>query len=572
MLLELSIENIVLIKRLQLEFKQGLSTLTGETGAGKSILLDSLNLALGRRAETRLLRAGASSGQVTASFELKQDDPNLADINAILESAGIDQIEDQAASTLLILRRKLEANGKSAAYLNDRAISIGLLRQIGDLLLEIQGQDDRHGLMNPATHAGLVDRYGNLQANALNCANAYHQWRDISKQLSDHKEKFELAIRERDFLSHAVEELEDFSPEPEELAQLEEQYALLKHAGKLSEAFQAAQFNLEQHDGAESKLIKGLRGLERVSGQAGERLTPILQALERALSELTEASSLIREFTDDMVDHAQQLQQIETRLFKLKELARKYQCPEDALCERLAEFKEQLQSLLYGEDQIASLTAQVTDSRAAFEQIATSLSNLRQAAASKLEIAVNAELPALKLNAARFSVHFDPLPLEAYQAAGAERILFHIVTNHGATPGPMQKIASGGELSRILLALKVALAGVGSAPTLIFDEVDSGIGGATAAAVGNRLSRLSKQAQILVITHSPQVAARGDQHYQVKKQSSNGDSPDQAGDITSSVIKLDHQARIDELARMLSGESINDAARAAALQLLSENE
>jgi len=552
MLTGLTIRDIILIDRLNLTFPSGLSVLTGETGAGKSILLDSLGLALGRRSEARLVRPGAERASVTAEFELPPKHP----AHTILEENDI-PVEDR-----LILRRSVSPDGRSKAFVNDEPASIGLLRAIGECLVEVQGQFDQHGLMDPTTHIDLLDAYGGLAAERGALAVAHDRWQAAQRALDDASAKAAAARKEEDYLRFVSSELDKLEPKAGEEEELAEQRSFLQNAEKLSDAISTANGHLSGASGVEEALGQARRALERVASMAGERLNDALSGLDRAAVELDEASSALNRIGSDLNADPNALENIEERLFALRDAARKHGCSVDDLPAKSIEFAERLALIDAGEERIAMLTEQAKESLAAFRSAAANLSIKRRDAAGRLDTAVNAELPPLKLERARFTTQLDDLSEEKWGRLGCDQVGFNVTTNPGMPGGPLEKVASGGELSRFLLAIKVALAEVGTVPTLVFDEVDSGVGGATAAAVGERLGRLSERLQVLVVTHSPQVAARGAAHWRVAKESRDDGKP------ATIVNSLNPHDRREEVARMLAGADVTEEARAAADKLL----
>lgn len=551
MLTGLSIRNVVLIDRLDLSFSDGLSVLTGETGAGKSILLDSLGLALGARAETRLLRPGTDRGSVTATFQISKAHP----ANALLDEHGL--LVDET----VILRRTIGADGRTRAFVNDESVSVNLLHRIGESLVEIQGQFDERGLMNPTNHRDLLDAFGDTEQARQDVRDAHQAWRDTIAQHKKLLEAAETARRDEDYLRTSLEELDQLEPAVGEEKQLAEKRSLLQNAESVATALNAAFDELDGDDAAESRLRAALAHVDRIADKTGDVLDGTRGTLERAISETLDAMALLRGFADSVELDGQDLDAIEERLFTLRSIARKHGIDVDdlpLLRERIAErFK-------LVEDQTEALAAmekRERESQDAYLSAARELSRMRKDAAKRLDKAVNAEFPPLRLDKASFVTSIEELPSGAWGPEGVDRVSFLVTTNPGAPPGPLSRVASGGELSRFMLAIKVALAAVNATPTLVFDEVDSGVGGATADAVGVRLARLADKVQILVVTHSPQVAARGNTHLRVEKR-------DAADLAVTGVDRLDEQARREEVARMLSGREITDEARAAAGRLL----
>jgi DNA repair protein RecN (Recombination protein N) len=551
MLLSLTIRDVVLIDRLDLGFSPHLSVLTGETGAGKSILLDALGLALGARAESGLVRHGAAQAIVAAEFDLA---PGHA-ARAILSEQGF------AVEDTLVLRRVVNADGRSRGFVNDQPAGVGLLKQLGDTLVEIQGQFEQRGLLDPANHRALLDAFAADPAIGATVAARWHSWRAAQRARAEAEASVAKARDDEEWLRHAVAELDRLHPEPGEETRLAERRSLLTHRAHVAEAMDAAWTDLNGHRGGARALNAAAHQLERARDKAGGKLDPTIGALERAIIELTEAIAQLEaarradEADDDRLDA------VEDRLYALRGMARKHGVAVEALPGLQAELAARLAAIEDGGASLARLAAEAERARAGYIAAAALLSERRRRAAEQLDRAVQAELGPLKLDRARFRTLLAPLGEAEWGPDGTERVAFEIATNPGAAPGPLAKIASGGELSRFLLALKVVLARVSSVPTIVFDEVDSGIGGAVAAAVGDRLARLGHELQVLVVTHSPQVAARGAQHWRVAKH--------QADKATVTRVEpLDPSARREEIARMLSGASITAEARAAAESLL----
>lgn len=551
MLTALSIRNIVLIDRLDVAFAEGLSVLTGETGAGKSILLDSLGMALGARSEGRMLRAGVERGSVTATFQVPEGHP-LVDLL---------RKQDLPADSTIMLRRVLSDDGRTRAYVNDEAISIGLLRQLGDSLIEIQGQFDERGLLDRGTHRALLDIYGKHAKKKSDLATAFNAWRAAEERRRDAEADAAQSREDEEYLRHSLSELEKIGPVAGEEQQLADNRTMLQNAEAVLTGLDAAYAELAGDAGAESRLQSAVGQLSRTAEKAAGRLDPVTAALDRAVAEIQDAMQSLREVANDLNLDRGDLDSIEERLFALRDAARKHGIQVDdlpLLQERLA---ERLSMLDDQTGTIATLKKDEAKARERYVAAAKSLSAARQKAAKKLDATVNTELPPLKLDKAKFATLIEPLDEGSWTVEGMDRVSFQISTNPGAAMGPLSQIASGGELSRFLLALKVALAETGPTPTLVFDEVDSGVGGATADAVGERLLRLSQNLQVLVVTHSPQVAARGDTHLRVEKLDS--------GDVAvTKVEQLEMEDRREEVARMLSGREITDEARAAATRLL----
>jgi DNA repair protein RecN (Recombination protein N) len=550
MLTRLVIQDVVLIDRLVLDFVPGLNVLTGETGAGKSIVLDALGLALGARADTGLVREGTTQASVAAEFE-------LADA-ALLADIAVEQNLD--LSTQLILRRSLSADGKSRAYVNDQPIGVTLLKRIGDRLLEIHGQFETYGLLNARTHRGILDNFAGLLPMQQQTAAAFAAWQQAVAEHEQALKRRAQAEAEEDFVRAAAAELAELAPQPGEIDQLTKQRASLQHRDKLLEALQQADTLLQSDRGALTQLTQAARAIGKMADKLAS-LNELLAALDRATDAASEAAQQAEKLLGDLTQSDDTLQTIEDRLFTLRAVARKHSVQPEALPQLREDFAQQL-ALLGGQgDHLTRLAKQVTITRAAYVKLAQELSAKRQKSADALAKQVMKELPPLKLERARFMVTVEALPEAQWNADGIDKVSFMAATNPGAAAGPINKVASGGELSRFMLALKVVLAQSDPVPTLVFDEVDAGIGGATAAAVGERLARLGEQVQVLVVTHSPQVAARGQHHLQVHKQ-------DKTKRPTTIVKLLESAERIDEIARMIAGSEVTPAARAAAEELI----
>jgi DNA repair protein RecN (Recombination protein N) len=550
MLTGLNIRDVVLIEALDLDFRAGLGVLTGETGAGKSILLDSLGLALGMRADSGLVRQGAAQAVVTASFELADPAP----VAALLAENGL----DFDPSEPLLIRRIVKADGGSRAFVNDSPASAALLRELGAFLVEIHGQHDDRGLLNPRGHRALLDTFGRLDTEAV--ADAHRAFRAAEEELAAAREEQENAARDREWLEHAVAELTALAPEPGEEEQLAERRGSMQRGEKIAGELQAIADLLDGSDGALTRLRQAARVLERIADDH-PALTESLAALDRALIEGGTTQEKVDEAAEALAFDPAALEADEARLFELRGLARKHRVQPDDLAELTQTLAARLARIEGGEDTIHHLEAALAQTETAYTEAAEALSAARTAAAARLDTAVATELAPLKLDAARFRTVVDSLPRDQWAASGRDRVEFEVSTNPGAPFAPLIKIASGGELSRFILALKVALAEEGGARTLIFDEIDRGVGGAVASAIGERLHRLAADAQLLVVTHSPQVAARGGHHLLIAK------SHD--GLVTRTGVRaLDDDARREEIARMLSGAQITDEARAQAERLL----
>jgi DNA repair protein RecN (Recombination protein N) len=554
MLISLAIRDIILIERLDLEFEGGLCALTGETGAGKSILLDALGLALGGRAERGLVRRDAAQGAVTAVFALPAD----RGVAARLDAHGL------AGEDTLVLRRLVGADGRSRAFVNDQPVSTGLLRELAALLVEVHGQHEQQALLEPAVQRRLLDAYGRLEAPLQAVREAHARWREAERARAALEAEVERAASEEAYWRHAFDELEQLAPEPGEEESLAAARTRLMNREKLAEGIGEALGSLRGSGGAEATLRAARRALERVLAAAGDLLEPAAGALERARVELDEAAAALERAGQELDLEGDRLEGIEERLFALRAAARKHRVPVDELPQLRDEMAARLARIDAGSERLTAAREAAREARAAFAACAAALSEGRRAAAARLAAAVMAELAPLKLDKARLTVRLVPLPEAEWSGEGAERVGYEIATNPGEEPGPLAKIASGGELARVMLALKVVLARVDSTPCLVFDEVDTGIGGATADAVGERLAQLAAAAQVLVVTHAPQVAARADHHWRVEK-------VERRGQARVAVTRLGADARREEIARMLAGARITEAARAAADSLIRES-
>jgi len=551
MLVGLSIRDVVIIDRLDLGFASGLSVLTGETGAGKSILLDALGLALGERSEQALIRTGADRAVVTASFEIPDGHP----LRSRLTEQGLD------ADGPIVLRRVLGRDGRSRAFVNDQATSIGMLRQIGETLVEVQGQFEQRGLLNTATHRGILDAFAGHAPLVEATRISHAAWRKAEKVLAEAEAAMAEARADEEYLRHALHELDRLAPVAGEEAKLAESRATLMSREKLADALELARAEVAGNDNVEDTLRKAQAHLERAGEEGTRFFASIIEILERATAEAAEASRALRSASIAIEGDAGSPEEIEERLFALRDLARKHRTDVDKLPALRETLAERIAGLDNRRDNVGRLEKSLAEARAAYVAAAQALTASRQYAAKRLDLAVSKELAPLKLDKASFRTALDPLGELDWGADGADRVAFEVSTNPGAAMGPLRKIASGGELARFMLALKVVLAQSSPVPTLIFDEVDAGVGGATAAAVGARLDRLSRAVQVLVVTHSPQVAARGQHHLRVTKS--------EAGPaVTTQVDALVSATRREEIARMLSGHDVTDEARAAADRLI----
>jgi DNA repair protein RecN (Recombination protein N) len=549
MLVQLAIRDIVLIDRIELAMGSGLTILTGETGAGKSILLDAFSLALGGRGDGGLVREGQSQGQVTAVFDLPADHP------ALLAAAA----QDLPSDGELILRRVQMADGRTRAFVNDEPVSAQTLRAIGRALVEIHGQHDERALVDTAVHRGLLDAFGGLEAQASTVRDEFDAWRAIGRERGQEEARVEAARREAEFLRHAHAELVAFAPAPSEEAMLAERRTAMMQAEKVAGELRDAALALGGEHAPVASLGGILRRLERRAPQAPALIEPAVAALGTALDALDRAQTAIEDALAACAFEPAELERIETRLFALRGLARKHQVTSAELPELIEKFGRDLAALDESEARLVRLGAAEGEAETAYRQEAALLSAARLKAAAGLDEAVNCELAPLKLEHARFMTQISP---EASGREGVDRVEFWVQTNPGTRPGPLMKVASGGELARFLLALKVVLADRGSAPTLVFDEIDSGVGGAVADAIGQRLARLAERVQVLAVTHAPQVAARAGAHLRIAKEPIAGER------VATKVLVLALEARKEEVARMLAGATITDEARAAAHRLI----
>ena len=549
MLTALSIRDVVLIEALDLEFGAGLDVLTGETGAGKSILLDALGLALGGRGETGLVRHGAAQAVVTATF-----DPPAGALLALLEDNGV---EVEPGEPLLV-RRIVKADGGSRALINNQAAGVALLREMAPMLVEIHGQHDDRGLLNPRGHRALLDAFGRVDPG--DTTRAWAALREAQAKLTAAQAEIETAARDREWLEHAVGELSALAAQPGEEESLADKRRGMQRAEKIASELAAIDDHLEGSNGGLAQLRQAARVLERIA-EDHPALGEALAAIDRAVIEAAVAEDQLAEARRALAYDPRALEEDEARLFELRGMARKHRVQPDDLAALTTDLRDRLERLEAGEDGIALLEAAVAAARADYDAAADILSQRRRAAAERLDAAVAGELAPLKLDAARFRTTVVPVGADGWSAHGKDRVEFEIATNPGAPFAPLAKIASGGELSRFILALKVALAEEGGAATMIFDEIDRGVGGAVASAIGERLARLAEHTQLLVVTHSPQVAARGAEHLLIAK------SHD--GTVTRTGVRVLGEAeRREEIARMLSGATVTDEARAQADRLL----
>jgi DNA repair protein RecN (Recombination protein N) len=550
MLTGLSIRDVVIIEALDLDFAAGLGALTGETGAGKSILLDSLGLALGARADSGLVRHGAERAMVTATFEVAVG--SAVTVLLAENDIAVDPGEP------VIVKRTVRADGGSRATINDQPASVSLLREIGTLLVEIHGQHDDRGLLNPRGHRALLDAFARADTGAV--GRAFAALRATEDALASARDELDAAERDREWLEHAVAELTGFGPEAGEEESLAEARATMQRGAKAGQELADIAALLDGSDGALTQLRQATRRLDRLAGEH-EALAAALTALDRALIEASEGEDHLARAAEALAYDPDRLDSIETRLFELRALARKHRVAPDDLAALAEELGARLMRIQAGGEGIAALEKAQAEARATYLSAADTLTATRTAAAARLDAAVVGELVPLKLDAARFRTVIEPLGEGQWSPMGRDRIEFEVSTNPGAPFGALIKIASGGELSRFILALKVALAEEGGAATMVFDEIDRGVGGAVASAIGERLARLATKAQLLVVTHSPQVAARADRQWLIAK------SHD--GTVTRTDVRpLGNDERREEIARMLSGAEVTDEARAQARRLL----
>ncbi|WP_306006922.1 DNA repair protein RecN [Aquicoccus porphyridii] len=548
MLRTLEIRDMLIIDRLELEFQPGLNVLTGETGAGKSILLDSLGFVLGWRGRAELVRAGADQGEVTAVFDL----PGGHAAHEVLADAGLPGGDE------LILRRINTPDGRKTAWVNDRRTSGEVLRRLSEVLVELHGQHDDRGLLNPRGHRALLDQFAGLESEIGALRTLWTERGRARKAFEAAQARVDEVRAEEEFLRHSVAELDALDPQPGEDEALDQRRRRMQAAEKVGEDIARALEAISGHEGAEGRAGDALRWLEGVGAELDGLLDAPVEGLGRALNELAEAGDAVRRAVEALSFDAHELEACEERLFAIRALARKHGVQPDELAGFAEDLRGRLAELERGDADLAELARVAETAGAAYDAAAQALSARRRAAAGQLDAAVMGELGPLKMERAEFTTG-----IEAAEPGpeGVDAVSFTVATNPGAPAGPLAKIASGGELSRFLLALKVSLAQGESGVTMIFDEIDRGVGGATADAVGRRLAELANGAQVLVVTHSPQVAARAGHHWRVEKQV-------EAGETRSNVVPLTDGARVDEIARMLSGDRITDAARAAAIQLI----
>ena len=543
MLESLFIRNIVLIEDLHIHFEVGLCVLTGETGGGKSILLDALGLALGARAESRLLRQGALKAQVTAIF-------SLPPAHSLWEELNDQEIAYEGNE--VIFRRVLESDGKSKCFLNDQVVSQALMRRLGQELVEIHGQFDQ--LLDGKAHLASLDAYGKVERGQVQ--DSFKAYQETQEALKAFRENLAKSFERQTFLRFAIEEIEKTAPRQGEEVDLESERALIAHRAKIADALLVVDQSLAT---ALTNLSQSHKALSRIQDLLPEKINPLIEASDRAIVEGQDVHEGIKALKNEVAGTQHNLETLENRLYALRSLSRKYQTED--LLSRLAEFKHEFSTLEKGEDHLEALESAVLAAKNTYLEQAHRLSEIRKMAALTLQAAIAQELPSLKLEHAKFRVHFEGLSEDAWGPSGTDRVEFYIRTNPGSSEGPLAAIASGGELSRLMLALKVVLVQSGAIPTLIFDEIESGTGGAVASAMGERLKTLSQNIQVLAITHSPQIASHGTQHLVVFKRI-------EEGKTTTHFKALGHEERYEEVARMLAGEEITEEARAAAKRLM----
>lgn len=558
MLSHLSIRDVVLVERLELEFQNGFSVLTGETGAGKSILLDALGLTTGARAEARLVRNGAERANVSAVFDLREDHA----VRHQLSEQGIETVGEP-----VILRRVLNADGRSRAFANDQAISIGLLKDVGAQLVEVHGQFDNQRLMRPESHRMLLDSFSGASELIDGVRAAYAGWRDVMARRATAIADTTNTQRDEDFLRFSVQEMTELAPQPGEEVELSNKRKMMMHSEKLVQALADAQNQLSGENTIDQGLQRTLRALEQVRTYADDKFDDVIARFEAAHNEVLEGMGQLDRLSSQIMLEPEELEAAEERLFALRAVARKHQVSVDDLSDLKDEFERRLGSVEDSAQRLAVLEHEERKARDAFVVAAERIREVRTNAGTALDQAVDLELADLKLKHARFHTYLAPLNEADWNEYGMDRVAFQVATNPDSAPGPINKIASGGELARFMLALKAVLAATDPVPTLVFDEADAGLGGAVAAAVGDRLARLAAGSQVLVVTHSPQVAAKGDHHWRVSK--SEIATVDQADErVWTTVEPLDSASRQDEIARMLAGAHVTDEARAAADRLL----
>lgn len=554
MLQSLSIRNVVLIDKLDLDFKSGLSVLTGETGAGKSILLDSLGLVLGNRAETSLIRQGEDKLSVTAQFSLQKQTPALR--------ALLDEYEIEADDELLI-KRSLTRDGKGKIFINDQPAGAKLLKEIGKYLVEVHGQFDNQGLLNPANHLDVLDAYGAYKPLAERTATAFAAYKKARAARQEAEKNIARAKEDEENLRHWVDELEKMNPRPDEEDELGKKRQEMMNAEKIIDSLNYAYGALTERADVQGAIRSAQSAMDKANTLVDGRYQTIIDMLDQALIDISETVNELEEVSHNVSLNQNELENIEERLYALRGLARKHNVAVSDLPQTLADFRNRLSTIELGEEGIAALRKAEDTAKLDYVKAANELSSARQAAALQLDNKVMSELPPLKMEKARFVTVVEKMDESGWSEKGFNNVYFTVATNPNSPQGPLNKIASGGELARFMLALKVNLAQSSSVATMIFDEVDAGVGGATAQAVGERLARLARDVQVLVVTHSPQVAACGNNHFKVEKST--------ADNVTTTTVReLTKIEKSEEIARMLAGEVITDAARAAAKVLMKE--
>lgn len=552
MLQSLSIRNVVLIDKLDLDFKSGLSVLTGETGAGKSILLDSLGLVLGNRAETSLIRQGEDKLSVTAQFSLQKQTPALR--------ALLDEYEIEADDELLI-KRSLTRDGKGKIFINDQPAGAKLLKEIGKYLVEVHGQFDNQGLLNPANHLDVLDAYGAYKPLVERTAAAFAAYKKARAARQEAEKNIARAKEDEENLRHWVDELEKMNPRPDEEDELGKKRQEMMNAEKIIDSLNYAYGALTERADVQGAIRSAQSAMDKANTLVDGRYQTIIDMLDQALIDISETVNELEEVSHNVSLNQNELENIEERLYALRGLARKHNVAVSDLPQTLADFRNRLSTIELGEEGIAALRKAEDTAKLDYVKAANELSSARQAAALQLDNKVMSELPPLKMEKARFVTVMEKTDESGWSEKGFNNVYFTVATNPNSPQGPLNKIASGGELARFMLALKVNLAQSSSVATMIFDEVDAGVGGATAQAVGERLARLARDVQVLVVTHSPQVAACGNNHFKVEKST--------ADNVTTTTVReLTKIEKSEEIARMLAGEVITDAARAAAKVLI----
>lgn len=552
MLQSLSIRNVVLIDKLDLDFKSGLSVLTGETGAGKSILLDSLGLVLGNRAETSLIRQGEDKLSVTAQFSLQKQTPALR--------ALLDEYEIEADDELLI-KRSLTRDGKGKIFINDQPAGAKLLKEIGKYLVEVHGQFDNQGLLNPANHLDVLDAYGAYKPLVERTAAAFAAYKKARAARQEAEKNIARAKEDEENLRHWVDELEKMNPRPDEEDELGKKRQEMMNAEKIIDSLNYAYGALTERADVQGAIRSAQSAMDKANMLVDGRYQTIIDMLDQALIDISETVNELEEVSHNVSLNQNELENIEERLYALRGLARKHNVAVSDLPQTLADFRNRLSTIELGEEGIAALRKAEDTAKLDYVKAANELSSARQAAALQLDNKVMSELPPLKMEKARFVTVVEKTDESGWSEKGFNNVYFTVATNPNSPQGPLNKIASGGELARFMLALKVNLAQSSSVATMIFDEVDAGVGGATAQAVGERLARLARDVQVLVVTHSPQVAACGNNHFKVEKST--------ADNVTTTTVReLTKIEKSEEIARMLAGEVITDAARAAAKVLI----